>query len=504
MSMSIEQQSSSSLPRSNTSMVGGETTKLEDKKSNDDTARPLTTTSTSAALPAPVETIGSTEQSMKESDIHVTGPSSAASLSTEQNSSSFRPDFDTAKAVGGNNFSSESEGNSWNNDITQPSTTMRKGSTMIPGNITVPPSRDGNALNDTTAHPHISTATMKSQQPMPAGVETTRTPNHLANGSEAHVTPPRVTPASFARRQPPTSASRPRSELALGKAATLPEQSGRASQPSLTRSSTADKPSVQQIAPVNTAQDFDHWNHEQEARTRPSITINVPAGRQGPSIPFNPRPLSTSSGDSTRSLTLSSPVSHSTDTSLGTMEGSWRQKPLPPNGTSNSSTLIETNAAMTTANQNIPSRSMHRRASGTSRRTRGVFHQQAYDMPSPSLRPKDISTRIWIIASVGRDNIPSHPGANSAPNSNIATPPSDLGSFTSWLKSVANKYDSIIGTLTFFLVLIGVILSGIGMETSKIANQRSDESFRLAQWRNCIDLSVSRTALRIPMLHPGD
>ena len=301
MNMSIKQQSSSSLPHSNTAMVGGETTKLEKNKSNDDTARPLTTTPTSAALPAPVETIGSSEQFIKESDTHVTRPSSAASLSTEQNSSSFRPDVDTAMAVGGNTFSSELEGNSWNDHTTQPSTTMHKGSTMVPGNTTIPPSRDGNALNNSNAHPVIRKAAMKSQQPVPAGGETTRTANHLANGSDAHVMPPRVTPTSFARRQPPTSASRPRSGLVPQKTAIPPEQSGSATQPSLIRSSTADKPSVQQIAPVNTARDFDQWNHEPKARTRP--LINVFAERQGPPTPFKPRSSSTSSGDSTRSLT---------------------------------------------------------------------------------------------------------------------------------------------------------------------------------------------------------
>ena len=253
MTMFTEQQSSPSLPHSSTAMVGGETTKSEKNKSNDDTAQPLTATPTSAALPAPAETIGLSEQSIKESDTHVTPPSAAASLSTEQNSSSFRHYVDTAMAVDGNTFSSEFEGNSWNDHTTQPSTSMHKGSAMVPGNTTVPPSQDGNALNDSAAHPLIRMATMKFQQPVPAGGETTRTPNHIANGTDDHVTPPRLIPTSFARRQPPTSPSRPRSELVLQKTAIPPKQSGSASQPSLIKSSTADTPSVQHIAPVNIA-----------------------------------------------------------------------------------------------------------------------------------------------------------------------------------------------------------------------------------------------------------
>ena len=436
-------------------------------------------------------------------------------------------------AEGGNTFSSELEGMSMNGHTTQPSTTMPKGSTTVLGNTTVPPSRDGNTLNDSTAHPLIRTATMKSRRPVPAGIETTRTQNHLVNGSDAYVMSSRVTPTSFARQQPPTSPSRPRSESVPQKTAIPPEQSGSISQPSLIRRSTADKPSVQQIGPINTVQDSDLWNHEQEARTRPHI--NVAARRQGPPTPFKPRSSSTSSGDSARSWTSSSPVSNSTDTSLAIMDESSQQQPLPPHGTR--STSVDTNAAISVSNIETLSRSIHRRTSAASWRSQVVIDEQADAMPSSSSRPRNESTRSQTIASGQLANKPkhlvdqlsmrrrvSHPRVNNDPDADTTTSPSSLWPFTSepattphhgiWqrslqktlscLKRVAKKWDSIIGTLTLILVLIGVIFSGIGMKRSEVANQKSDESFRLTQWRNCIDLGVSRTTLRTLMLQPGD
>ena len=185
---------------------------------------------------------------------------------------------------------------------------------------------------------------------------------------------------------------------------------------------------------------------------------------------------------------------------------------------------------MSISNHPRLSRSIHRRTSATSRGNKVVFDGQAGAMPPSSSRPRNESTRSQTIASGQLVNEPknlvdqlsmlrraSHPRANNAPDSDTTTPPSSLWAFTSsepattphhgiWqrslqttlscLKSVAKKWDSVIGTLTFILVLIGVIFLGIGMKRSEIANQKSDESFRLTQWRNCIDLSVSRTTPR--------
>ena len=124
-------------------------------------------------------------------------------------------------------------------------------------------------------------------------------------------------------------------------------------------------------------------------------------------------------------------------------------------------------------------------------RNQAITSDQTEDIPRDRFQPFNQRE-----ASSSRDSIA--PTSDTATSSNSSR--KDFSTSSCW-KSLITHWDSIIGSLTFVLVLIGVILSGVSMTRSTIASQKSDVSFRLTQWRNCIDLSVSRAILRISISH---
>ena len=148
------------------------------------------------------------------------------------------------------------------------------------------------------------------------------------------------------------------------------------------------------------------------------------------------------------------------------------------------------------------------RTGAESVRSQTIASVQVQNIPKPFTDQQSIQR--WVLQS----------SVNTAPSSDTTTSPSNLGTATSTPQTTSphhdagqnrqqktekwltKNWDSIISTLTFVLVLVGSICAPISTYRSGTANQKNYESFRLTQWRNCIDLGVSRATLRILNVPP--
>ena len=497
--MSTQQQSPSPHPHVATATAVGDvtiSTSLEGNASNVGTTKSLARMPTSASQSAPVETIGSPKQLNKESNARVTHESSLVNPSTEQQPPSLLPHEDTTVVLGQDYISPSPEGNTSNDDITQPVTRMSSsalqrttstpnkavniwdqmnqnltplntppsstidipteqqspspllhmGSTSASDNTVTMPSLGSNALNNSTAQPVVRTPTSTTQQPASAGGEVTGTSNHLENESDAHVKPPVRTPTTFAGRQPPTSPSNPQSGSVLKKSTIIPKHSG-----SVLKSPT----------------------------NRPS-TIFRTSAQEEPTLPLPHRGVSS--------------PSNKVDSTTGQSKNSEKSRALQ---IFEQPRFTQRRIRATSIAKDIYADGQVDADSLASPGPRGGSMQDQFALPANQMnkalaryspQPDDLASD----ATTSRNNSSTKAhAARTEAASNLQTSTQQHGDSSkmkrlpSWWQSSRDNVNSIMN----FCVLVLVLYSAI---SSTLANNRS---FKMAQWRNCMDLRVSRATL---------
>ena len=525
--MSTEHRSSSPpspLPHIDTATRVGEDTilsGLEGNTPNGNTTLAVTNTPLFASQSAPIQTTSPSDQLDKEPNTLDTPPSSSIDKSPRKRSSSPHPPVDPTVAVGKDTNFSKSEGNTTNDDTTQPSETKPRGSTTVPDNSTTPPSQDGNALNSRTLSPVMGTSTSTLQQPTSPVCGTIETSNDSPSEVDNHVMSPMSTRKSIAGQQPPTSHSSPRAKIVQKETAVSLKQSGSRSRSSHSRRLSADETSVQPRAPGESAQDFDQSHDQPDDRATPLMPKDDGSVRQQ-RLPtsLHSRLSSVSDTKPTRSLTPGNHEKHLKDTFLELTDGSWQQQPLFPHDSLSTPVEIPDTMKHSKFVGQSPSTKVPSESTPIGRGSRATLNRLVDPNLLPLSSARFKATRTQSNAFSKMENKPSHsivlkpiqrkasnPHVHGTSTSGTATSSDNSRGVTqstqtatqhhgkthSWLE----YWNSIVGSITLALVFIGVVFSGIGMTRSATAIQKSDESFRLSQWRNCIDLSVRRVDLRL-------
>ena len=498
-SMSTQQQSPSPYPHVATATAVGDvtiSTGLEGDASNVGATKSLARMPTSASQSAPVETIGSPKQLNKESNARTTYESSLANLSTEQQPPSLLPHEDTTVVSGQDIICPSPEGNTSNDDITQsvtrmsssapqrttlttdeavdiwdqldqelkaldtppssiidisteeqsPSPLLSMGSTSASDNTVTMPSLGNNALNNSTAQPIMRTPTSTTQQPISAGGEITGTSNHLENESDAHIKPPVPTPTPLAGRQPPTPPSDPQSGTVPKKSTIFPKHSGGVLKSPTNRLSTIFHTSAQEepILPLP------HHGVSSPLNKVDSTTGQSKNSENSRALQIFEQPKFTRR----RIRATSSAEDNYVD---GQVDADSLASPGPRGGSMQDQIALPAN-------------------------------QMNKALARYSPQPDDLASD----ATTSRNNSSTKAhAARTEAASNLQTSTQQHGDSSkmkrlpSWWQSSRDNVNSIMN----FCVLVLVLYSAI---SSTLANNRS---FKMAQWRNCMDLRVSRATL---------